>query len=217
MLKPIYSISRGVLFEPADFFRRDFHRISLSLALALGLSTAWLVMVLSFIFSTSASLALDSLLSGWLEANLPEGLMALDPSEEARDFLLQAGALTLAPVLLVIELCLFSSVLFFFGKIFIQDQSQLNYRTCLKIAGLCLVSAWLWLVPVFGGLVGAIAFFTIAIIGVREIFWVSTKRAALVVLTPQLILLFLLSLLAIGALAMMAAWAQLEWMGFEYY
>ena len=54
-------------------------------------------------------------------------------------------------------------------------------------------------------------FLGLLIIGVREVFWVTTRRAALVVLTPQLLLLGVLLLLAFLGLAIFAVVAQLDW------
>jgi hypothetical protein len=151
---------------------------------------------------------LQKIFSDFIEDFASVAELGSSANEAARTFLLQAGFLIVYPFFLLWYLSGFAGVLFLFSKIFIQDQSQLNYRNCLKILALALGSSWLVLIPILGELIAFIAFMILVIIGVREVFWVSTQRAALIVFAPQALML-LLFLLMFGLMAVLIlVWAN---------
>jgi hypothetical protein len=182
--------------------------MKLTSALTFGLVSAWVSTVLLFCFSSISALALQKIFSDFIEDFAGVAELGSSANEAARTFLLQAGFLIVYPFFLLWYLSGFAGVLFLFSKIFIQDQSQLNYRNCLKILALALGSSWLVLIPILGELIAFIAFVILVIIGVREVFWVSTQRAALIVFAPQALML-LLFLLMFGLMAVLIlVWAN---------
>lgn len=210
-----FSRCREILLSPSEFFREEFHRLNVSSALALGLGTAWVMALLTFVLDSVLGIAIHRLLENWLEGYMSLSERFPDFENEAREFLLHSGSMILYPFLACLQMLLLSSVLFGFGKLFIQDQSRLRYKNCLKIMALALVSSWLWLVPVFGPILGFVMFFAIVVIGVREVFWVSTKRALLIVLTPQILFGAIVSLGVMLAIFFMLIAAKLGTLGVE--
>ena len=195
-----FRICRKILLDPGYFFREEFHRLKLSSALALGLASAWISMVVLFFFSTLSSLAIERIFRGWVEDFMEFADFGTTASEAARAFLVQAGFLVVYPFFLLWYLSGFAAVLLLFSKVFIQDQSQLSYQNCLKILGLSLCSSWFVLIPIFGELIAFVAFLILLVVGIREVFWVSTQRAALIVFAPQaLFAVFFLLLLGLMA------------------
>lgn len=208
-LRSYLRYCRRILLEPGIFFREEFHRIPLTTALAFGLLSAWGAAILLFFSSSLTEVALQRLFGGWMEDVLEMATIFSTPEEAARSFLYQAGAILVYPFFLLLYLASVASVVLLFSRIFIQDQSQVNYRNCLKILGLALVANWLMVIPVFGELIAYIAFMILAIVGIREAFWVTTQRAALILIAPQ-VLLFAFFAALIGAVAVAAlVWTNL--------
>lgn len=200
---------RRILLEPGAFFREEFHRLQLSTALTLGIFSAWGSAALVFFSSSLTSIALEKLFAGWLDEMIEAASMFSEPSEAARAFLLQASFVLIYPFLLLWYLAATASVIFLFSRIFIQDQSQVSYKNCLKILALALGSTWLLAIPIFGEVLAYIAFTLLVIIGIRETFWVTTQRATLVVLAPQVFgLAFVMAMFGVLAIAAIA-WVNL--------
>lgn len=214
-LERYFSRCRELLLHPAGFFRGEFYRISTSSALALGLATAWVMTLLTFVVDSMLNIALQKLLENWLEGYLSVAERFPDFQAEAKLFLIRSGSVLLYPFILSLQLVVGSSVIYGFAKLFIQDQTRLTYASCLKIMALAMVSSWLWLVPLVGPLLGLVMFMAILVIGVREVFWVSTRRALLVILTPQVLFVVIASLAIFLALLFAAIATQLGTLGVE--
>ena len=207
-LNGYFRYCRKILFDPGYFFREDFHRLSLASALTFGLVSAWVSSTILFFFNSLSSLALERIFRGWMEEVIGVDAFGLTTSEAVQSFLLQTGFLIVYPFFLLWYLSGFAGVLFLFSKIFIQDQSQLNYRSCLKILALALGSSWLVLIPIFGELIAFITFMILVVVGIREVFWVSTQRAALIVVAPQAVALIMLLLLLSFMAILGLVWAN---------
>ena len=203
------NFCRRILLEPGAFFREEFHRIPLSTALALGIFSAWGSAFCLFFSRSLTDIALERLFAGWIEDVLDAAAILASPSEAARTFLLQAGFVIIYPFFLLWYLAATASVIFLFSRVFIQDQIQVNYKNCLKILALALGSTWLLVIPIFGEIIAYIAFVILVVVGIRETFWVTTQRATLIVLAPQLLgVAFAMAMLGVLAIAAIA-WVNL--------
>lgn len=188
------------LFSPARFYRHDLPAMSTTQLLTFGIGNAWAASVLAFFVQTFNTLLVSQLLERWMQKILltEEGIAVWGLSADT--FLWTAGALLLAPFLLLLRAVFSSAVLFFFARLLIEERAgapeAVSYEGCLRLRAGALVGRWFAVVPVFGGLLAFVVGLILTITGVRERFGVSTRRASAVVLAPYVVALFLALLLA---------------------
>lgn len=210
---------KEVLFEPAHFFRLLAPQHSTAEALTFGLVSIWISAIISFFWSITNSMLLQKLLEFWVEdSDASFRVMS------GQELVWQAGYVIATPFLSLLGLAISALVLLGFSKLFISDEpaavmhelqvereSNLTYTQTLKIVGFASAGTWLSIVPIFGPLLSYFAILLLTMIGVRESFRVSTKRAALVVFVPQFIfiLFFLLFAAFIIFLFALLPWDQI--------
>jgi hypothetical protein len=210
-------LCKELLVEPARFYRELASRYSVSEALCVGLVSLWLTRAFTFIVGTVNQLVLAKMLNSWLD-----GVSMGDDSDltqaSGRGLLFDAGLVLAKPFFALIGMALSSLVLFGFAKLFIADEADPNaksksvhYNDILKIFAFASIACWFSIVPVFGDILAYFAVLFIALIGLREVYQVSTKRAALVVFVPQF-MFFMMAMLMIGSIVLimlMLPWDQL--------
>ncbi len=179
--------SGRLLFEPSRFFREDFPAMSLSEALAFGITGAWIASIIAFFLRTLNSLLLSSLFEQWLQRMLAseEGVALLGMSEDS--FLWSAGSLMLAPFAFLLRILFAALLLNFFLRMFV---GRIPYTAALKVAALAFAGRWFLVVPIVGDFLAFVVTLVLTVVGVREVFFVSNRRAMLVVLAPYVLLAF---------------------------
>lgn len=205
-IRRFFARTGRALLDPARFFREDFPRMDTADALAFGLANAWVASVLSFFWNTMNSLLLVRLFERWVQRLLASDEAFSFLSKDGESFLWAAGALVLAPFLLLTRAFLASVLLFLFARLLVSEEQRgpepVSYVAALRIQGVALTGQWFSLVPLFGGILALIVGFLLAVTGVRERFGTSTRRAVAVVAAPYL--LFFLALLATGTILLVA-------------
>lgn len=192
-----FEACREVLFEPAHFFRRWFHSTRLSYALAFGLVTLWITSIVAFLWDSLTQVFLLRFVQRWLRSMFfSEDLNAVF-TRISENLPTQASLVLLNPFFALVGLVSSACVLFFFAKILIAEEHgpQVRYSDQLKVLGFAATGSWLALIPVFGGILSYVAMLALTVIGLREAYAVSTKRAALVVLLPQFLFFVFLALM----------------------
>lgn len=228
---------KELILEPGRFFRYEALQYSLSEALTLGLVSLWLSQLITFFWRMSNKLLFMRLMETWLGGLSLGDEFGTAFSYSQKDFVTEAGFLLLSPFGSLMGLGFSALVLLSFGKLFISDEdnpvfkelqlereAKVNFSNCLKILGFASVGSWLRIVPFFGGFLSYFSILLLTLIGVREMFQVSTKRASLVVVLPQL-LFFMFLFLLIGAgilLIFILPWDQIlqsqdwqDWSSFD--
>lgn len=205
-LKGFLTTLGHALLHPARFFREDLGRFNTSEALAFGIGNAWLASAVAFFFQTFNTLVLTQLFEKWVQRLLAseEAFRLLEFS--GKNFVWDAGALVIAPFLLLLQAVLGTVVLYLFARLFVEDDpgapESVTFTTCLKIKASSYVSQWYSVVPFFGPVLAFVVGLVLLVTGVRERFQVSTRRAVVVVLAPYF--LVFLAVMAFSALLLLA-------------
>jgi hypothetical protein len=195
-----FSACKEMLFEPANFFRRWFHSTTLSVALAFGLLTLWITSILTFLWDSVHEIFILGFLQEWMQQLFFQTDFANLLQSAVEDLPGRASYILLRPFISLVGICLSASVLFFFSRIFIEEESgpKVKYGDQIKILAFSSTGAWLLLIPFFGGLLSYVAILLLTIIGIRETYAVNSKRAALVVLLPQFLFFVLVLFLLVA-------------------
>jgi hypothetical protein len=185
--------SARVLMEPARFFRVDYPALDTPTIVALGVGNAWLASVAAFFVQTINSFLVAHFLDRWMQRIVAseDGLSVWGLSPKG--FLFTSGVTLLGPFFFVFEALLGAFGLYLFSRLLIEDRDgapePVTYTAALRIRSTALVAEWYSLVPVFGGVLSAVATLVLLVTGVRERFGVSTRRASAVVLAPYFLAL----------------------------
>jgi hypothetical protein len=206
-IRVFFERTSRVLLDPARFYREDFPRLSVAESLTFGLSSAWIASLLSFFWSTMNSFFLVRVFERWVQRMLATEETFSLVGTSGDSFLWTAGALLLAPFLLLMRTFLSSIMLFVFARLLVSEEQrgpeEVNYNTALKIQAVSLNAHWFSIVPFFGGILALIVGLILTVTGVRERFGASTRRAVAVVFAPYaLLFLAVLLLFCLVALAM---------------
>jgi hypothetical protein len=190
-----------VLLSPSLYFREDISRLQLRQTLTFGLVSAWLASGFAFFFETVNSLLLARVFEDFLY-QMVETEYLLGPSRDS--FLWSAGLLLLAPFFFLLKVFLGSSVLYLFLRLLADDtpasREPITLSGVMRIHSSALASRWFLVVPLLGGLIAFFVNLILLVTGIRERFQLSTRRAALVVLAPYLLMaLAAVFLLIVGA------------------
>lgn len=187
---------REIMTEPSRFFRSlKSYSGGLALALPFGLVTIWLTSLINFFWSTTTDLFFARLTSQLtadfsLSSTLKADGAAVDPVRVmAKQFLLSAAQVVASPFLTVIGLFFTALVLLLLGRWVMPKRNFFVYSVSniMLILNYACVGAWFSIIPIFGGLLSFFATQIFTIIGFRECFHVSTRRAAFVVLLPLIL------------------------------
>ncbi len=198
-IKSFLEACGQALLEPGKFFRERFSHWTLGQSLSFGVVSFWLASLVAFLWSSVNFIFLSAFFERWMQSVFFEDESFALFHEGPQRFLLRAGMLTLLPVFTVFSALFASLVLYFFARFLTgrgqEDSSHVNYLACIRIFAFALLGTWFLVVPIFGGLLAYLAFVIFAAVATRESFHVSSRRAALIVLMPQFMLFFVLSLL----------------------
>lgn len=193
-IRSYFDDAGRLLLEPSRFFRTRFASFSLSEAMCFGLVGIWLSSLISFFWDSMNSVLFRQLVSEWVRKIVPENTPFLEASRES--YVMQAGWVLLAPFWGALKLLFSGLLLFFFGKLLISGKKEghenVGVQNAMKIAALASVGTWFSVVPLFGDLLSMVAVIILTVIGVREVYGISTRRAAAVVLAPQALFFLLL-------------------------
>lgn len=205
-LRAFFSTLGHALLHPTRFFREDLPRFNTSEALAFGIGNAWVASAVAFFFQTFNTLVLTQIFEKWVQRLLAseDAFRLLEYS--GKSFVWDAGALVLAPFIFLLQAVMGTSVLYLFARLFVEDDpaapESVTFSSCLRIKASSYVGQWYSIVPFFGPALAFVVGLVLLITGVRERFQVSTRRAAVVVLAPYI--LIFLAFLAISALVLLA-------------
>ncbi|RZA05881.1 MAG: hypothetical protein EOP11_11740 [Proteobacteria bacterium] len=192
-LRAFFTLLNHALVHPARFFREDLPRLSTAEVLSFGIGNAWAAAAIAFFFQTFNAVVLSQIFEKWVQRLLASEDAFRLIEFSGQDFVWNAGALVLAPFLLLLRLVFGTSMLYFFSRLFIEDHpsapEKVTYTGAMRIQASAYVSQWYLLVPFFGAFLAFVVGLVLQITGVRERFLVSTRRATVVVLAPYLLLL----------------------------
>lgn len=224
-IREYFYIVREVLLEPGVFFRKLSVQYSTNQAISFGLLSIWLSSLISFIWGATNKILFMNLLDAWLDGAAVGDDTGSIFSFSRHDFLIDGGLLLASPFFSLLGLYFSALVLLSFAKLFILDdaatdldqlqthrKSRTTFNESLRILGFASIGTWLSIVPIVGGILSYFVVLLLAMVGVRECFNVSTKRAMLVIFVPQFIFFMMLVLLAGAAILFIAVipWDQLS-------
>lgn len=131
-------------------------------------------------------------------------VLGLDASgaEAAPEFMMPLIQFLLTPLFAVIGLVIGAGVHHLFLLIF--GGARRGFQTTMRVVAFTASPAIFAIIPIFGGLIGAVWAIVLAIIGLREAHRTDGWRAALAVLVP-IAILFVLGLIAAVTLGFLAA------------
>jgi len=206
---------KEILLEPTRFFRVHYRMFDKNEALSFGLISLWLSAFVGFVWSALNQIFIVNFLEQWMQSILfqDEAISFIDFG--GKSFLFSAAYVLLNPFLSLLGLFFSALILLSLSKVFLVEKmdalEKINLQTSLKILAFSSTGAWFSLVPVFGGILSYIAVSLLTVIGVREVYKSTTRRAALVVFLPQIFLLFMVMflLLLFGIVFFSLPWENL--------
>jgi hypothetical protein len=189
-LRSFLTLLKHALLHPAKFFREDLPRLSTSEAIAFGIGNAWLAGTVAFLFQTFNSIVLSTAFDKWVQRLLASEDSFRLMEFSGKTFVYDAGTIVLLPFLFLVRLIFGTLVLYLFSRLFVEDHPSapepVTFTGAMRIQASSYVSNWYAIVPFFGPFLAFIVGIVLQITGVRERFLVSTRRAAVVVLAPYL-------------------------------
>ncbi len=191
-IRQYFSWLGKCLFSPSHFFREDYSGFRLSEAISFGLVSSWLASAFAFGIETMNSLFLTRLFERWIQRLMvsEEGFRLL--SMDSQSFLWSAGILILDPFFVLVRILLGTLSLFLFCRLLIEDdpnaREPVTFLGVMKIQAVAFTSQWFLVVPFFGGFLAYFVHLVLLVIGIRERYQVSTRRALASVFAPYLLI-----------------------------
>ncbi len=192
IVRKYFSTVSKVLLSPSHFFREDHSGYRLSEAIVFGLVGSWVASAIAFALETMNSLFVTRLFERWVQRMMAseQGFSLL--SMDSQSFLWSAGILVLDPFFMLLRLLLGTVSLYLFCRLLIEDdpnaREPVTFSGIMKIQAIALTSQWFLVVPFFGGFLAYFAQLVLMVIGVRERYQVSTRRALATVFAPYLLI-----------------------------
>ena len=198
--------------EPGLFFRERFASMSLSSAISFGILSVWLSSFFAFLWDSVSFIFISSLLDEWMSDIFLNDSAFQYFSAGPKQFLMGAGSLLLIPFWVFFLLLFSGMVLYFFAKLLAPQGSGVSYVAAIRVLAFALLGSWFVVVPIFGSFLSYLAILILGAVAMRESFQISMRRAAVILLMPQLMLVFLLSVVVLGllAVAFTVPWAMLS-------
>ncbi len=192
----------NAIVDPGKFFRDSFSELPLGTAVAVGIVSFWLSSFVAFLWDSLNFIFLTSLLDQWMEDVFQNdsafGFFSFGPHE----FLWKAGSLLLLPFWSLFLVLFAALIVYFFAKLLSNSQGVVNFMATIRILAFSLLGSWFLVVPIFGKLIAYIAILSLAMVGLRESFGVSNRRALMVLVLPQILFLCFIALLTTIFLAL---------------
>lgn len=204
LVRSYFAYCRHLLLDPRDFFRREFANWTLTEALAFGLVSAWLSTLCVFIMQSITGMAAQELFANWFEHLLLGEAAEVEAEATVRRFLSQAGWVVASPFVHLWYMASIAWLLYMFARLMIPESGKGAFRTMLKILGIAATGLWFSVIPIFGGIIAYVITLALAVVGVSEVYAVSTRRSLMVVVFPQM-LLALIFLILISVLFLLIA------------
>jgi hypothetical protein len=187
-----FSLIGKVLLSPSHFFRENHSGFSLSDAITFGLVSSWVASCIAFAMHTMNSLFLTKVFERWVQRIMAseEGFSLLSMNSE--NFLWSAGVLVLDPFMVLLRIFFGTISLYLFTRLLIEDdplaREPVTFKGLMKIQAIAFTSQWFLVVPIFGGLLAYVAHLILMVVGIRERYNVSTRRALATVMAPYVLL-----------------------------
>ena len=179
-----------LLTEPSRFFREMPLDGDIGGPIAFGLVAHWIGSAFGFAWLISA----NRLFSGIIERMTNFGSGYDNPFAKSYTTLFQGGFTLADPFLTLIGIFVWSAVLWVSCRI-LMGEAKVSYRAIVRIIAYSLSAAIIALVPMLGPLAGRIYTVVLIVIGVREVFHVTTGRAVLAYFFPILLILAIIMMM----------------------
>lgn len=199
-----FAILKAVLFNPTAFFKAEAASIvsakSLAVPLVFAMVSDWIASLVNFIWSTLFGMAFDKKIVEWMSVQNQSGdggdassfiqNVAVYKSK-AMEFLYGAGSVILAPFTALLKILVGAMIVHVAVKLFVRERPDRphSWRATTAILAYATGPAVLSLIPGFGMLAAYILSFTVAVIGVREVYKTGSMRATVAVSFPSLVVL----------------------------
>lgn len=190
---------KDIMTEPTAFFRSlRTYTAPLSHVLPFGLVTLWLATLINFVWSLTTNLFFAKV-AQQISEDFYGGEAVTATSMFGKEVVFAAGSVVASPFLGIISLFFSALVLNLLGRWVMPKRHFFSYslRNIMLILNYAMVGMWFSVVPIFGGLLSFVAVQVYTIIGFRECFHISTRRASFVVLLPYILSLATLMLLGL--------------------
>ncbi len=201
-LNPVLSYFltlKKILTRPTLFFKELKRPPGVVGPLFFGIVTNWFATALEYTWFTG--------LRGFFGTRLTEIFRALDKSseidssgqasallamrEKVVDWMFGVGSILIDPFKTCAQILALSFFVWvgarIFAKISVDSEERLSYESAVSIVGYSMAASLFKGVPIVGGLIAGIFIASIAIIGARETYRVSSGRAVVIALFPTLL------------------------------
>lgn len=188
MVQAYFVTLRKILTSPTEFFRRMSVTGGFSEPLAFALVTHWIGTTLAFLWKLlfkSNDAFYSNSWSSWM------GL----PHTEYRtlSWFFGVGAIVLDPFMTLLLIFVSSFLVFIGARLFVSPARagslhEVTYESATRLVCFSLAASIFLVIPFLGKGISAIYLFVLSIIGAREIYQVSTLRAAIIALFPNLLI-----------------------------
>jgi hypothetical protein len=202
LVRGYFEACGTALLEPGKFFRETFSQLPLGSALTFGILSVWLSSFFAFLWDSVNFIFLTSLLDQWMDDIFLNDTAFQYFSVGPKQFLASAGSLLILPFWMLFAILFASMILYFFAKFLTSQHVTVSYVGVIRVLAFASLGSWFVVVPVFGGVLAYIAALLLGIVGLRESFGVSNRRATMMLVMPQIFIVCLLALLATIFLAL---------------
>lgn len=204
-----------IITEPTAFFRRMPTTGGYTGPLAFALICHWLGTSISYLWKLSIAQTvleftthLFQIAGEVMEVDSPgRGTQFIEFRDKIVQWLMGAGPVVADPFFTLFAI-LFTSVLIYVGARILtpsyskENKSSYNavtYESVVRIVCFGTTPAILAAIPIFGGFISSLCTLIVTVVGVREVYKVSTFRALIIALFPKLLFV---GIIGMGLLAM---------------
>jgi len=188
MIQAYFLTLRKILTSPSDFFRNMSVTGGLSEPLAFALVTHWIGTSISFIWK----LLFKS--EGAFYSNSWSSWTALSHADyRAFSWYFGMGTALLDPFITLLLIFVSSFLIFIAARLFVSPAragslNEVTYESANRIVCFSLAASIFLVIPFVGKPIAAIYLIILSVIGSREVYRVSTLRAAIIALFPNLLI-----------------------------
>lgn len=205
LLGRFWASLRDIIFRPTLFFSSQADSLiskgGLSTALAFAVIVQWIAAFFNFVWSSTVGVALQSRvddlfrIAGEVMEGGPGVVESFDQlRSRMMEFFFGAGTIILTPFTTLAKLSILALFVHAAVRFFTKEAPgrSHSYATTLKVLAYSSAPWILCIIPGFGILLAWILAFSVAVIGLREVYRMGTGQAVLAVIFPELLFLALL-------------------------
>jgi hypothetical protein len=196
IIKNYFSDIWKILVHPQSFFRHMPVSGGIAKPLTFALVTHWLGSALGFIWNISLGGSIFTLVQKWLEEDISNvdypgrNVEILAIKTKVMQWVTGAGPVIADPFFTLVSIFFTSFLLFLGVRIFVTSDrpGEITFETSLRIICFGMTASILSVIPLMGSMVATFYALILTVIGVKEVYRISTGRALVIALFPKLVI-----------------------------